>query len=170
MMKKVFLFVSVVMVFTCNSCSFSFSPNQKELQEQIDQLQQEVAVLQKMNGLTPSYEIKNDSIVSSAPANSKAKNSDDAQTAPAAKAGKEQLAIDAVKYCLKMYEPDLKYTAIRSVPKSDGTVDVIIDYEYIGSTEHTYYNVSVYSNNEFMVNRCRGLKGFFPHGSKFKIQ
>jgi hypothetical protein len=169
-MKKSILFLLAIVAFLCYSCSFSFSSNPKDLQEQINQLQQEVAVLQKMNGLTPSYEIKNDTVVSSIPANTKAKDSDGEQTAPAEKSRKEQPAINAIEYCLKMYEPDLKYTAIRSVPKSDGTVDVIIDYTYMGSVEHTYYNVTVYSNKEFKVNHCRGFKGLFPHGSKFKIQ
>ena len=68
-----------------------------------------------------------------------------------------------------MYVPDLKYTNIRSVPKSDGTVDVIIDYKWVGSEEHTYYNVTVYSNNEFKVNSCYGLKGIFPHDGKMMI-
>lgn len=169
-MKKLISLVSVVMVLVCSSCSFSFSSNQKDLQEQINQLQQEVAVLQKMNGLAPSYVINNDSTTKPTQSNSQAKENDDIQTDQPATTGKEQQAIEAIKYCLKMYVPDLKYKAIRSVPKSDGTVDVIIDYVYIGSTEHTYYNVSVYSNNEFKVNRCRGVEGHFPHDSRFKIQ
>ena len=76
----------------------------------------------------------------------------------------------AIKYCLKMYVPDLNYTNIRSVPQSNGTVDVIIDYHYLGSTEHTYYIVTIYSNKEFKVNSCYGLEGNFPHNSKMVIQ
>lgn len=68
-----------------------------------------------------------------------------------------------------MYEPDLKYTNIRSVPQSDGTVDVVIDYKWAGIEEHTYYNVTVYSNNEFKVNSRHGVEGDFPYGSKMMI-
>ena len=98
------------------------------------------------------------------------KNKGSKQTNKETKEGKEQLAVEAIKYCLKMYVPELNYTNIRSVPKSDGTIDVIIDYTLIGSVEHTYYNVTVYPNNEFKVNSCRGLEGTFPYNSKFSIK
>ncbi len=126
--------------------------------------------MQKMNGLTPSYEITDDTIASSKLSDSKKTNGDEQQ---AVKISKEQTAVEAIKYCLKMYVPDLKYTNIRSAPQSDGTVDVIIDYKekYTGSTEHTYYNVTVYSDKEFKVNSCRGYHyGFFPCDSKMMIQ
>lgn len=169
-MKNVILFVSAALAFTLNSCTFLDTPSQRDLQEQITQLQQEVAVLQAMNGIVPSYEIKNDSIASPTPENSDKAKNDSKKSAKTATEVKEQVAIDAIKYCLKMYEPDLKYTNIRSVPKSDGTVDVIIDYKLYGRLdEHTYYNVTVYSNNEFKVNSRRGLKGDFPYGSKMMI-
>ena len=169
MMKKVILFISIVVILF-NSCSFFESSDQRNLQEQINQLQQEVAVLQKTNGLTPSYEIKNDSIASSIVSDSSMKNKGRKQTNKETKEGKEQLAVEAIKYCLKMYVPELNYTNIRSVPKSDGTIDVIIDYTLIGSVEHNYYNVTVYPNNEFKVNSCRGLEGTFPYNSKFSIK
>lgn len=170
-MKKSILFLSAVVVVAamCNSCTFSFSSNQKDLQKQINQLQQEVATLQKMNGLTPSYEITDDTIASSKLSDSKKTNGDEQQ---AVKISKEQTAVEAIKYCLKMYVPDLKYTNIRSAPQSDGTVDVIIDYKekYTKLDEHTYYNVTVYSEKEFTVNSIYGLEGNFPHNSKMMIQ
>ena len=171
-MKKSILFLSAIVVVAvmCGSCSFSLSSNQNDLQKQVEQLQQEVAVLQKMNGLTPSYEINDDTVVSSKPSGSKKSNGDEQQQA--VKIPKEQTAVEAIKYCLKMYVPDLKYTNMRSAPQSDGTVDVIIDYKekYTGSTEHTYYNVTVYSDKEFTVNSIYGLEGNFPHNSKMMIQ
>lgn len=169
-MKKVILFVSAALAFTLNSCTFLDTPSQRDLQEQITQLQQEVAVLQAMNGLVPSYEIKNDSIASPTPENSEKVNNDGKKSAKTATEVKEQAAIDAIKYCLKMYVPDFKYTYIRSVPQSDGTVDVVIDYKSrYSEVEHAYYNVTVYSNKEFKVNHCRGLEGNFPHNSKMMI-
>ena len=167
-MKKSILLLSVIIAVIGNSCTFSFSSNQKDLQKQINQLQQEVATLQKMNGLTPSYETSDDTVASSKPSGLKKSNGDEQQQA--VKISKEQTAVEAIKYCLKMYVPDLKYTNIRSVPQSDGTVDVVIDYHYLGSTEHTYYNVTIYSNKEFKVNSCYGLEGNFPHNSKMVIQ
>lgn len=167
-MKKSIMLLSVIIAVIGNSCTFSFSSNQKDLQKQINQLQQEVATLQKMNGLTPSYETSDDTVASSKPSGLKKSNGDEQQQA--VKISKEQTAVEAIKYCLKMYVPDLNYTNIRSVPQSNGTVDVIIDYHYLGSTEHTYYNVTVYSNKEFKVNSCYGLEGDFPYNSKMMIQ
>ena len=166
-MKKSILLLSVIIAVIGNSCSFSFSPNQKDLQKQINQLQQEVATLQKMNGLTPSYETDDDDITHPKPSDSQKTDGDEQQIV---KTSREQTAVEAIKYCLKMYVPDLNYTNIRSVPQSNGTVDVIIDYHYLGSTEHTYYNVTIYSNKEFKVNSCYGLEGNFPHNSKMVIQ
>ena len=171
-MKKIILLISVLAVVLCNSCTFSFTSNQKDLQKQITQLQQEVAALQKLNGLTPSYDIKSDSISSPVSSNSNKTSGDGNKAVKKPQMGKEETAVEAIKYCLKMYLPDLKYSNIRSVPQSDGTIDVIIDYKDIaGFAEHTYYNVSVYSNNEFKVNSCRGgYEGDFPHNSRMKIQ
>ncbi len=120
-----------------------------------------------MNGLTPSYETADDDITHPKPSDSKKTDGDEQQIV---KTSREQTAVEAIKYCLKMYVPDLNYTNIRSVPQSNGTVDVIIDYHYLGSTEHTYYNVTIYSNKEFKVNSCYGLEGNFPHNSKMVIQ
>ena len=161
------MLLSVIIAVIGNSCSFSFSSNQKDLQKQINQLQQEVATLQKMNGLTPSYETSDDTVASSKPSGLKKSNGDEQQQA--VKISKEQTAMEAIKYCLKMYVPDLKYTNIRSVPQTDGTVDVVIDYEWIGQTEHTYYNVTVYSNKEFKVNSLSGIEGHFPYHSKMML-
>ena len=161
------MLLSVIIAVIGNSCTFSFSSNQKDLQKQINQLQQEVATLQKMNGLTPSYETDDDDITHPKPSDSQKTDGDEQQIV---KTSREQTAVEAIKYCLKMYVPDLNYTNIRSVPQSNGTVDVIIDYHYLGSTEHTYYNVTIYSNKEFKVNSCYGLEGNFPHNSKMVIQ
>ena len=161
------MLLSVIIAVIGNSCTFSFSSNQKDLQKQINQLQQEVATLQKMNGLTPSYETADDDITHPKPSDSKKTDGDEQQIV---KTSREQTAVEAIKYCLKMYVPDLNYTNIRSVPQSNGTVDVIIDYHYLGSAEHTYYNVTIYSNKEFKVNSCYGLEGNFPHNSKMVIQ
>ena len=161
------MLLSVIIAVIGNSCTFSFSSNQKDLQKQINQLQQEVATLQKMNGLTPSYETADDDITHPKPSDSQKTDGDEQQIV---KTSREQTAVEAIKYCLKMYVPDLNYTNIRSVPQSNGTVDVIIDYHYLGSTEHTYYNVTIYSNKEFKVNSCYGLEGNFPHNSKMVIQ
>lgn len=136
------------------------------MQGEIIQLQQEVAALQEMNGLPSSYQFHNDADASPKPSESNETNGNGQQTV---KSSAEQTAVEAIKYCLKMYVPDFKYTNIRSVPQSDGTVDVVIDYDWYGM-EHTYYNVTVYSNKEFKVNSCRGLRGNFPHNSKMMIQ
>lgn len=169
-MKKPILLLSVIIAIIGNSCTFSFSSNQKDLQKQINQLQQEVATLQKMNGLTPSYETADDDITHPKPSDSKKTDGDEQQIV---KTSREQTAVEAIKYCLKMYVPDLKYTNIRSAPQSDGTVDVVIDYrtKYTNEVEHTYYNVTVYSDKEFKVNSCRGWPdGYFPYDSKMMIQ
>ena len=173
MMKKIILLSSVFAVLLCNSCTFSYTSDQKDLQKQITQLQQEVAALQKLNGLTPSYDIMSDSISFPVSSNSNKTDGDGNKAVKKPQMGKEETAVEAIKYCLKMYVPDLKYSNIRSVPQSDGTIDVIIDFKekYTGNTEHTYYNVSVYSNNEFRVNSCRGgHEGYFPYNSKMMIQ
>lgn len=167
-MKNVILFVSVALAFTLNSCTFLDTPSQRDLQEQITQLQQEVAALQEMNGLPSSYQFHNDADASPKPSESNETNGDGQQTV---KSSAEQTAVEAIKYCLKMYVPDFKYNNIRSVPQSDGTVDVVVDYKSkYSEVEHTYYNVSVYSNNEFKVNYTRGLEGNFPYNSKMMIQ
>lgn len=165
-MKKVILFVSAALAFTLNSCTFLDTPSQRDLQEQITQLQQEVAALQEINGLPSSYQFHNDADASPKPSESNETNGDGQQTV---KSSAEQTAVEAIKYCLKMYVPDFKYNNIRSVPQSDGTVDVVVDYKWAGIEEHTYYNVTVYSNNEFKVNSRRGLEGDFPYGSKMMI-
>lgn len=161
-MKKPIIILSAVVAFLCIYCFL----NQRETQKQITQLQQEVTALQEMNGLPSSYEMTDDASTSSKPVESSKTNDNKQQTV---KSSAEKTAVEAIQYCLKMYVPDLKYTNIRSVPQSDGTVDVIIDYKekYTGSVEHTYYNVTVYSDKEFKVNSCRGwMDGDFPHRSR----
>lgn len=76
----------------------------------------------------------------------------------------EEKAMESIRYCLKMYVPDLKYSAMRAVTKNNGTVDVIIDYKYVnGDIEHTYYNVSILKNGSYKINSIRGLEGNFPY-------
>lgn len=163
-MKKAIIILSAVVAILC----FYSLLNKHDMQGQITQLQQEVAALQKMNGIVPSYEISNDTIDSPMPSESNKTNNDGQQPV---KSSAEQTAVEAIKYCLKMYVPDFKYNNIRSVPQSDGTVDVVVDYKSkYSEVEHTYYNVSVYSNNEFKVNYTRGLEGNFPYNSKMMIQ
>ena len=158
-MKKPIIILSAVVAFLCIYCFLS----QRETQRQITQLQQEVTALQEMNGLPSSYEMTDDASTSSKPVESSKTNDNKQQTV---KSSAEKTAVEAIQYCLKMYVPDLKYTNIRSVPQSDGTVDVVIDYEWIGQTEHTYYNVTVYSNKEFKVNSLSGIEGHFPYHSR----
>jgi ABC-type multidrug transport system fused ATPase/permease subunit len=180
-MKKAIIFVSAVVAFILLYFYLFKTPSKRDLQEQINQLQQEVAALQEMNGLPSSYEIENDSVAATKPSNSKQEKSkqsasqkttsDDKSTVKTAQKNNEEVAVEAIKYCLKMYVPDLKYTNIRSVPQSDGTVDVVIDYitKYSEVVYHTYYNVTVYSNKEFRVNSCSGVEGDFPHHSKMML-
>ncbi|MCR4966149.1 MAG: hypothetical protein K6A41_10915 [Bacteroidales bacterium] len=164
-MKKIFLPLIALIALLLNACSFSFNSETKEMKKQIEQLQKDVAELQKKNGITPSYQNTTESSDKSV---SKTEKQDETETA--AVSNKEERAMEAVKYCLKMYEPELEYTNIRTVPLSDGTVDVIIDYLWCGSTSHTYYNVTVYSDNEFRVNSSRGVEGNFPIHEKFSIK
>lgn len=178
-MKKTIIFISALVAFILLYFYLFKVPSKRELQEQINQLQQEVAALQEMNGLPSSYET--DSVVATKPSYSKQEkskqsaskktNSDNKSTVKTAKKNNEEVAVEAIKYCLKMYVPDLKYTNIRSVPQSDGTVDVVIDYitKYSEVVYHTYYNVTVYSNKEFRVNSCSGVEGDFPHHSKMML-
>ncbi len=94
-----------------------------------------------------------------------------AMPSPPPPQSKEQNAVDAVKYCLGKYKSDLKYDKITSMPKSDGTVDVIIDYKQYGDIRHTYYNVAVYRNGEFCVESISGWStGHFPYGDEFSIE
>ncbi len=179
-MKKTIIFISALVAFILLYFYLFKVPSKRELQEQINQLQQEVAALQEMNGLPSSYDTN--SVAPSKPSNSKQEkstppaskktNSDNKSTVKTAQKNNEEVAVEAIKYCLKMYVPDLKYTNIRSVPQSDGTVDVIIDFKekYTGNATHTYYNVTVYSNKEFRVNSWRGdSDGDFPYGSKMML-
>jgi len=179
-MKKTIIFISAVVAFILLYFYLFKTPSKRDLQEQINQLQQEVAALQEMNGLPSSYEIENDSVAATKPSSSKQEkskqpasqktNSENKSTIKTAQKSNEEVAVEAIQYCLKMYVPDLKYTNIRSVPKSDGTVDVVIDYKLYGElNKHTYYNVTVYSNKEFKVNSCRGIEGDFPHNSKMML-
>lgn len=161
-MKKPIIILSAVVAFLCIYCWL----NKRETQRQITQLQQEVTALQEMNGLPSSYEMTDDASTLSKPVESSKTNDNKQQTV---KSSAEKTAVEAIQYCLKMYVPDLKYTNIRSVPQSDGTVDVVIDYDSNGLAEHTYYNVTVFSNKEFKVNSYSGIEGDFPHHSKMML-
>lgn len=71
-----------------------------------------------------------------------------------------------------MYCPNKTYKAVRSVSKSDGTTDVIVDFkqEIMGNIYCTTYNVTIYKGNEYKINSIKGLYGDFPHGEKFPIR
>ena len=129
-------------------------------------MKKDVAELQKTVGIQPTEQSDTTSCQISADNETEPK----AET-KAASVSNEQRAIQAVEYCLRMYKPDLKYDKIRAVPKSDGTIDVIIDYKYITGIEHTYYNVSVYKNGECCVKNISGCyEGHFPYGDKFSVE
>ena len=70
----------------------------------------------------------------------------------------KQRAIEAIKYSLSMYKPDLKYDGIRAVAINDGTYDVIVDYKtsYSHTAENTYYNVTLGEGDNFQINRMSG--------------
>lgn len=75
-------------------------------------------------------------------------------------AGKQR-AIEAIKYSLSMYKPDLKYDNIRAVAINDGTYDVIIDYKqsYTHNILHNYYNVTLGEGDNFQINSINGDVG-----------
>jgi hypothetical protein len=161
-MKRTIILLAAL-AFVCVGC---IRINEsKDLQEEVEQLKKDVAELQKNIGIQPVEQTDKGSTESAA---AKSEPKAENQTASVSN---EQRAIQAVEYCLKMYKSELKYDKITSVPKSDGTIDVIIDYKHLGSIEHTYYNVSVFKNGECCVNDISGLYvGRFPYGDKFSIQ
>ncbi len=70
--------------------------------------------------------------------------------------GDKQAAINAIKFQLKMYHPDVKYSDIRAVSKSDGSVDVILDIiDHFNSNK--YYNVTTYSDGSYKINKEWGV-------------
>lgn len=174
-MKKNIILLAAL-AFVCAGC-ISINAS-KDLQEEVEQLKKDVAELQQAVGIQHVEQADKSSTESAADKSEpKAeKQTSTAKSEPkaenqAASVSNEQRAIQAVEYCLKMYKSDLKYDKISSVPKSDGTIDVIIDYKHLGDIRHTYYNVSVYKNGECCVNNISGLYvGDFPHGDKFSIQ
>lgn len=161
-MKKNIILLAVLALVCAGCIRINES---KDLQEEVEQLKKDVAELQQAVGIQPVEQTDKSSTESAADKSEpKAEN----QTASVCN---EQKAIQAVEYCLKMYKPDLKYDNIRAVPKSDGTIDVIIDYKWISGIEHTYYNVSIYKSGECRVNDISGFyEGRFPYGDKFSIQ
>ena len=164
-MKKNIILLAAL-AFVCAGCFHISDFTNDGLRKEVEQLKKDVAELQKTVGIQPTEQSDTTSCQISADDETEPK----AET-KAASVSNEQRAIQAVEYCLKMYKSDLKYDKISSVPKSDGTIDVIIDYKYLGDIRHTYYNVSVYKNGECCVNNISGLYvGDFPHGDKFSIQ
>lgn len=167
-MKKIFLTILVVITTTFTSC-ITVAEDSKELEKKVQQLEKDVAELQKAVGVTPS----SDTLATS----KKQKNSE--QQSPSEESKKsaqentksvETQAIEAVKYCLKMYCPKDTYNDIRSVPKSDGTIDVVVDFKSSIGFKTTTYNVSVYKGNEYKINEIAGLYGYFPHREKFPMK
>lgn len=156
-MKNIF-YIFIALAFLCVGClNFSHSED-KELKEQVAQLQKEVDEL-KMEKAAFSQNNSSDETGGV---------SDSTNTTST----KEQLAVKAIKYCLSKYcsNSEYKYGNINTVVKSDGTIDVIVDYTTrYGSKDQAYYNVSVYSEKEFCINRRTG-GDIFPYGDKFIIQ
>jgi hypothetical protein len=155
-MKNIF-YIIIAAAFLCVSClNFSHSED-KELKEQVAQLQKEVDEL-KMEKATFSQNNSSDETGGI---------SDSTNTTST----KEQLAVKAIQYCLSKYcsNSEYKYGKINTVVKSDGTIDVIVDYTHFGIKDHAYYNVSVYSEKEFSINSRRG-GDIFPINDKFIIQ
>lgn len=161
-MKKIAILIPLL-ALVCAGCIYTNeNTDVKELQEKVEQLQKDVAELQKANGIKPAA--KNEEATT-------AKQKDVNASNPADTTSKEHEAIEAIKYCLRMYKSDLKYDKISSVSKSDGTVDVIIDYKSYGDVRHTYYNVSVYGCGEYCVKDISGFHaGHFPYGDKFRVE
>ena len=167
-MKKIFFTILVVITVTFTSC-ITVAEDSKELEKKVQQLEKDVAELQKAVGVTPS----SDTLATSK------KQKDSEQQSPSEESKKsaqentksvETQAIEAVKYCLKMYCPKDTYNDIRSVPKSDGTIDVVVDFKSPIGFETTTYNVSVYKGNEYKINSISGLYGQFPHREKFPMK
>lgn len=158
-MKKIIVLAAIIPFVFTGCFSFGGSSNEvKELKEQVAQLQKDVAELQKANGNSIAHKAE-------ATSDNEVSGKNEANTT------KEQKAVEAIKYCLKKYVSDLKYKNITSVPKSDGTVDVIIDFVEYRDTRHTYYNVAVYNNGEYCVKDISGhYAGNFPYGDKFSIE
>ena len=156
-MKNIF-YIIIAVAFLCVSClNFSHSED-KELKEQVAQLQKEVDEL-KMEKATFSQNNSSDETGGV---------SDSTNTTST----KEQLAIKAVKYCISKYcsNSEYKYGKINTVVKADGTIDVIVDCSLGSLKQPAYYNVSVYSEKEFCINRKRGGGDMFPIGDRFIIQ
>ncbi|MCQ2286756.1 MAG: hypothetical protein MJZ76_07765 [Bacteroidales bacterium] len=168
-MKKSII-LAVMLPFVLSSCISIGNKKIKDLETKVEQLQKDVAELQQANRTNPQQQCDMDSTKVIFNTNTlKQEKSEVLESANSINVDKQQ-AIKAIKYCLKMYQPSLKYTAIRATKKPNKTVDVIIDYYWHGSTEHTYYNVSLYENGEFKINDINGLEGEFPHDDKFSME
>ena len=125
-MKKIIIVGLLPLLFAgCTSSDIKMI----KLQADIDKLQEQVAELHETVGIV------------SADDTAHAIQSDTSRIS----LNKEQLAIEHVEYCLKMYLPDLKHENARVVKKNDGTYDVIVDtYDDVYKRmEPTYYNVAV---------------------------
>ena len=164
MKKNIILFA--VLALVCAGCFHISDFTNDGLRKEVEQLKKDVAELQKTVGIQPTEQSDTTSCQISADDETEPK----AET-KAAPVNNEERAVQAIKYCLRMYKSELKYDKISAVPKSDGTTDVIIDYKYIGGIEHTYYNVSVFKNGDCCVNDISGYpSGYFPHGDKFSVE
>ena len=162
-MKKTIILLPLL-ALVCAGCIYTNdNTDVRDLQEKVEQLQKDVTELQKANGIKPA---KNETATTP-----KQKASNDKESESDNATSKEQKAIEAIEYCLRMYKSELKYDKITSVPKSDGTVDVIIDYKDLGDIRHTYYNVAIYSNGECCIKHISGWpEGNFPCGDKFSVK
>jgi len=72
--------------------------------------------------------------------------------------GNKDAAIKAIKYQLAMYHPEVKYSSIRTVLKTNKTTDVILDIpdEILGA-QHKYYNVSTFDDGTYIINNEWGV-------------
>ena len=163
MKKNIILFAALTLV--CAGCFNISDSSDSGLRKEVEQLKKDVAELQKAVGIQPADQSDTTSGQISAD------ESEPKSETKAAPVNNEEKAVQAIKYCLQMYKSELKYDKIRSVPKSDGTIDVIIDYRHLGDIEHTYYNVSVFKNGDCCVNDISGCyAGRFPYGDKFSVK
>lgn len=159
MKKNIILFAALALV--CAGCFNISDSSDSGLRKEVEQLKKDVAELQKAVGIQPTDQSDTTS------AQSSADESKPKLETKAASVNNEERAVEAIKYCLRMYKSDLKYDKISSVPKSDGTIDVIVDYK----PYHTYYNVTVYKNGDCCVNDISGCPhGHFPYGNKFPVE
>lgn len=149
-MKKIFLLLTLILSHIIISCNDKTQLTSKQLiidslkyenASLVDELNQKKSYIEKlkieMNDLSLKTQNNEKSSLQST--------------------GDENAAILAIKYMLKMYHPEVKYSNIRTVKKYDATIDVILD---IPGQEnyHKYYNVSTFQDGSNTINSDWGLQ------------